>query len=96
MKSKQISDLATLLKSISHPFRLQILCLLQDKEMTVGELSKAIKTTDANVSQHLSILRHQGIITTRKESNFIYNRLIDDRVTRLIETMQGLFCNIEE
>ncbi len=96
MKSKQISDLATLLKSISHPFRLQILCLLQDKEMTVGELSKAIKTTDANVSQHLSILRHQGIITTRKEANFIYNRLIDDRVTRLIETMQGLFCNIEE
>lgn len=96
MKTDQISDLATLLKSISHPFRLQILCLLQDKEMTVGELSKAIKTTDANVSQHLSILRHQGIITTRKEANFIYNRLIDDRVTRLIETMQGLFCNIEE
>jgi ArsR family transcriptional regulator len=96
MKSEQISDLAALLKSISHPFRLQILCLLQDKEMTVGELSKAIKTTDANVSQHLSILRHQGIITTRKEANFIYNRLIDDRVTRLIETMQGLFCNIEE
>ena len=96
MKTDQISDLATLLKSISHPFRLQILCLLQDKEMTVGELSKAIKTTDANVSQHLSILRHQGIITTRKEANFIYNRLIDYRVTRLIETMQGLFCNIEE
>jgi ArsR family transcriptional regulator len=96
MKSEQISDLAALLKSISHPFRLQILCLLQDKEMTVGELSKAIKTTDANVSQHLSILRHQGIITTRKEANFIYNRLVDDRVTRLIETMQGLFCNIEE
>ena len=96
MKTDQISDLATLLKSISHPFRLQILCLLQDKEMTVGELSRAIKTTDANVSQHLSILRHQGIITTRKEANFIYNRLIDDRVTSVIETMQGLFCNIEE
>jgi len=96
MKTEQISDLATLLKSISHPFRLQILCLLQDKEMTVGEISKAIKTTDANVSQHLSILRHQGIIGSRKEANFIYNRLIDDRVTRLIETMQGLFCNIEE
>ncbi|KPK33984.1 MAG: ArsR family transcriptional regulator [Nitrospira bacterium SG8_35_1] len=96
MKSEQISDLAMLLKSISHPFRLQILSLLQDKEMTVGELSKAIKTTDANVSQHLSILRQQGIITTRKEANFIYNSLIDDRVTRLIETMQVLFCNIEE
>ena len=96
MNAEQIAELTALLKSIAHPFRLQILCLLQDKEMTVGELSRAIKTTDANVSQHLSILRHQGIITTRKEANFIYNRLIDDRVTRLIETMQSLFCNIEE
>jgi len=96
MKTEQISDLAILLKSISHPFRLQILCLLQDKEMTVGEISKTIKTTDANISQHLSILPHQGIIGTRKEANFIYNRIIDDRFTSLIEIMQGLFCKIEE
>jgi DNA-binding transcriptional ArsR family regulator len=96
MKIEQIFDLATLLKSISHPFRLQILCLLQDKEMTVGEISRAIKTTDANISQHLSILRNQGIVGTRKEANFIYNRITDDRVTSLIETMQGLFCKIEE
>jgi len=96
MKTEQIADLATMLKSISHPFRLQILCLLQDKEMTVGEIGKAIKTTDANISQHLSILRHQGIIGTRKQANFIYNRIIDNRVTRLIETMQELFCRLEE
>lgn len=96
MKSEQIADLATLLKSISHPFRLQILCLLQDNEMTVGELSKAINTTDANISQHLSILRHQGIVGIRKQANFIYNRITDTRVTQLIQTMQGLFCKIEE
>ena len=96
MNTEQIFGLAAILKSISHPFRLQILCLLQDKEMTVGEISKAIKTTDANISQHLSILRQQGIIGTRKQANFIYNRIIDDRFTRLIETMQGLFCNNKE
>ena len=96
MKTGEIADLAALLKSISHPFRLQILCLLQDREMTVGEISKAVNTTDANISQHLTILRHQGIVGSRKEANFIYNRIIDDRVTRLIETMQGLFCTIKE
>ena len=96
MKTEQIADLATLLKSISHPFRLQILCLLQDNEMTVGDISRAIQTTDANISQHLSILRHQGIVGSRKQANFIYNRIIDDRVTRLINTLQGLFCKIEE
>jgi len=96
MKTEQILDLATLLKSIAHPFRLQILCLLQDHEMTVGEISRTIKTTDANISQHLSILRHRGIIGTRKQANYIYNRITDARVTRLIETMQHLFCTIEE
>ena len=96
MNIEQIAGLASLLKSISHPFRLQILCLLQDKEMTVGEISRTIQTTDANISQHLSVLRHQGIIGIRKQANFIYNRITDDRVTRLIETMQGLFCKIEE
>ena len=96
MKTEEISGLATLLKSISHPFRLQILGLLQDNEMTVGEISKSIKTSDANISQHLSILRHQGIIGTRKQANFIFNRITDNRVTKLIETMQGLFCKIEE
>ena len=96
MNMKQITALAALLKSISHPFRLKILCLLQDKEMTVGEISRAIKTTDANISQHLAILRHQGIVGSRRQANFIYNRIIDDRVTRLIETMQGLFCTIKE
>ena len=64
--------------------------------MTVGEISRAIKTTDANISQHLAILRHQGIVGSRRQANFIYNRIIDDRVTRLIETMQGLFCTIKE
>lgn len=96
MKTEQITGLATLLKSISHPYRLQILCLLQAGEMTVGEISRAINSTDANVSQHLAILRNQGIVGSRKQANFIYNRIIDARVTKLIETMQGLFCNTEE
>ena len=74
----------------------EVITLLQDTEMTVGEISRAIKTTDANISQHLAILRHQEIVGIRRQANFIYNRIIDDRVIRLIETMQGLFCTIKE
>jgi len=96
MNDKQISSLAALLKSISHPYRLKIVCLLQDREMTVGEISQTINTTDANISQHLSILRLQGITGTRKQSNYIYNRIVDDRFIKLIETMQDLFCATEE
>ena len=96
MHDQHIEDIAKLLKTMSHPIRLKILCLLQDREMTVGDIHKEVHTTNANVSQHLSILRNQKIIGTRKEANFIYNRITDSRVTSLIETMQGLFCKIEE
>ena len=96
MHKQEVDELASLLKAISHPIRLQILCLLQLKEMTVGEIRQEVKTTDANISQHLNILRNQRMIGFRKEANFIYNRIIDDRIIKLIETMQNLFCRIKE
>ncbi len=92
MKDKHIEDIAQLLKTMAHPIRLKILCLLQDKEMTVGDIHKEVQTTNANVSQHLSILRNQGIISYRKDANFIYNRITEGRVTELIKTMRELFC----
>jgi DNA-binding transcriptional ArsR family regulator len=92
MKDEQIDVISKLLKSMSHPIRLKILCLLQDKEMSVGDIREQVKTTNANVSQHLNILRSQGIIDFRKDANFIYNRITDQRILELIQKMQQLFC----
>lgn len=92
MKDGQIAEVASLLKTMAHPIRLKILCLLQEGEQTVGDLQKVVKTTNANVSQHLTILRNQGIITFRKEANFIYNRIADDNILELMKTMRMLFC----
>jgi ArsR family transcriptional regulator len=72
MKDEQIEVISKLLKSMSHPIRLKILCLLQDHEMSVGDIRSQVKTTNANVSQHLNILRSQGIIDVRKDANFIF------------------------
>ena len=92
VEDKHVHEIAKLLKTMSHPIRLKILCLLQDKEMTVGDIHKEVQTTNANVSQHLSILRNQGIIAFRKDANFIYNRIAEDRVMELIKHMRDLFC----
>lgn len=92
MLEEKIEAVSALLKSISNPVRLKILCLLQEGEMSVGQIREALETTDANISQHLTILRNQGIIQSRKESNFIYNRIGDERVLKLIDTLQDLFC----
>ena len=92
MKDEQIEAVAKILKSMSHPIRLKILCLLQNKELTVGDITNEVKTTNANISQHLNILRSQGIIDFRKEANFIYNRITDKRIVDMILKMQKLFC----
>ncbi|WP_457573472.1 ArsR/SmtB family transcription factor [Desulfolithobacter sp.] len=92
----QVEDLSRLLKAISHPIRLKILCLLQDRELTVSEIREAVETSGANITQHLNILRNQGVISYRKDANFIYNKISDKRITELIKTMQQLFCDSQD
>ena len=93
MDEEHVNKVSGLLKTMSHPIRLKILCLLMEKEMTVGDLRAQVKTTKANVSQHLTILRNQGVISFRKDANFIYNRISDERVLKLVNTLKILFCN---
>lgn len=92
MEDQQIDAMSKLLKSMSHPIRLKILCLLQNGELSVGEIREQVKTTNANVSQHLNILRSQNIIDYRKDANFIYNKITDKRILELIKKMRDLFC----
>ena len=92
MQDEHVKDVAALLKTMSHPIRLKILCMLQEKEMSVGDIREEVKTTNANVSQHLTILRNQGIVSSRKDANFIYNKIEDNRVLDLIAQMRKLFC----
>ena len=88
----QIDELSHLLKSMSHPIRLKILCLLRDDELSVSEIKEAVATSGANITQHLNILRNQGIIDFRKDANFIYNRICDPRIITLMQTLEKIFC----
>jgi len=89
---EKVEEVSALLKSIAHPLRLKILCLLQDQELTVGEIRETVRTTNANVSQHLTIMRNQGIIVSRKEANLIYNRIADEMAIKLVNILEDLFC----
>lgn len=96
MQFSEVENLSGLLKSIAHPIRLKILCLLQENEMTVGQIRDEVETTHANISQHLTILRNQGIVDFRKDANFIFNRIADERMTELIKSLRILFCQTEK
>ena len=80
------------LKAISHEGRLMILCHLVSGEKSVSELEALLATRPAAVSQQLSRLRLEGLVTPRRDGKTIYYRLADDRPRKMLELVYELFC----
>lgn len=80
------------LRAISHEGRLMILCHLASGEKSVTELENLLSARQAAVSQQLSRLRLEGLVTPRREGKAIYYRLTDDRPRQIIEIVYDLFC----
>ena len=80
------------LKAISHEGRLMILCHLVSGEKSVTELEELLSARQAAVSQQLSRLRLEGLVTPRRDGKTIYYRLADDRPRRMLELVYELFC----
>lgn len=80
------------LKAISHEGRLMILCSLANGEKSVTEIETMLASRQAAVSQQLSRLRLEGLVTARREGKQIYYSLTDDRARMIIERVYELFC----
>ncbi|HEX4952994.1 MAG TPA: metalloregulator ArsR/SmtB family transcription factor [Thermoanaerobaculia bacterium] len=72
--------IADRMKAMADPMRLKILHSLEDRELSVSELVRAVGTTQANVSKHLAILRRVGLVTSRREGMSIYYRVADESI----------------
>jgi len=83
---------ANFLKAISHEGRLMILCHLASGEKSVTELESLLSARQASVSQQLSRLRLEGLVTPRRDGKAIYYSLTDDRPKQIIEIVYDLFC----
>lgn len=79
---KRIFELhATVCKILSHPKRLEIIDLLRnEKETSVSELAEQLDITKANVSQHLSLMRQQNIVKTRRDGVAIFYSLANPKI----------------
>ncbi|HLO65135.1 MAG TPA: metalloregulator ArsR/SmtB family transcription factor [Azonexus sp.] len=95
-KQEHIELAARALKSIAHPLRLKILCVLGDQEACVQEIVDAVGTSQSNISQHLAILREKGVLVTRKDANRVFYRVGDQRTLQLVGMMREVFCGTED
>ena len=83
---------AKLLKSMSHPSRLMVLCHLMKGECPVSVLNQAVPLSQSALSQHLAGLRKAGLVDTRRESQVIYYRLKSQAVSGIIEALYQIYC----
>lgn len=84
------------LKAISHESRLLILCHLVSGEKSVTELENLLSARQAAVSQQLSRLRLEGLVTPRRDGKAIYYSLTDDRPKQILEVVYDLFCRQDD
>lgn len=97
MSDQQLYELhASICQTLANPKRLEIINHLRDREKTVTELMEAIQISQANLSQHLGLMRQKGIVTARREGLNIYYRLSNPKIIQACDLMrQVLLENLE-
>jgi ArsR family transcriptional regulator len=88
-QSKTLFELQSeVCKTLASPKRLEIINALKDGEKTVGELVDILGVPKANVSQHLAVMRHKGILNSRREGVNIFYCIANPKVVQACGLMR--------
>lgn len=82
----------SLLKSLASHNRLMILCQLVETERSVGELAGLLGVREAAVSQHLALLRKDGVVKSRRDGQTIHYSLKGDAASKVLHTLHDIYC----
>ena len=81
-----------LLKALANRHRLMILCQLIGQERSVGELAAFLGIRDSTVSQHLALMRRDGLVVARRDGQTIWYSISSAPARALLETLYRVFC----
>ncbi len=83
---------STLLKALANRHRLIVICQLLEQERSVGELAALLKIRHSTVSQHLALLRKDGLVTARREGQTIWYSIGSAPARELVRTLYRVYC----
>ncbi len=92
---EQAAAAETMLKALGNRHRLMILCQLVDGELSVGDLAGFMGIRQSTVSQHLALLRKDGMVMPRREGQTIWYALANKPVRHLVGTLYEIYCSPE-
>ena len=81
-----------LLKALSNRHRLLIICQLIDGERSVGDLAAFLNLRDSTVSQHLALLRKDGLVAARRDAQTSYYSIASDPAREVLKTLSQVYC----
>ena len=81
-----------LLKALANRHRLLLICQLIDGERSVGELAEFLNLRDSTVSQHLALLRKDGLVSARREAQTIFYSSASEPARKVLKTLFQAFC----
>lgn len=84
---------ADLFKALGHPARIRILEVLTGGEQTVSDLTTAVGIEASHLSQQLAVLRRAGLVTSRKEGQWVVYAIRDPEVVRLLAVAKQILVN---
>lgn len=85
-------EAAALLKVLSHPDRLKILCELVEGEKNVTQLIERVGLSQSATSQYLTRMKLEGLVSSRKESLLVFYKIADPKVEQLMSALHAIFC----
>ena len=89
---KHAGEAAAMLRALSHEARLLVLCELAAGERAAGELVERSGLSQSALSQHLTKLRDEGLVTTRRDAQSIIYRIADPKAERLLGVLHEIYC----
>jgi len=89
----QANKATSLLSAMCNEKRLLILCQLIESERTVNELAELVGAAQPTVSQHLSLLRREGLIDVRQDGRTRFYALAGNEAREILGTLQSLYCD---
>ena len=91
MKSYDVDDLAKKLKALANDKRLEILYLIANEELSVGDIEKKLNLSQSALSQHLAVLRRENVVSTRRKAQTIYYTIKSDVIKQIFVLLKSLF-----
>jgi DNA-binding transcriptional ArsR family regulator len=88
-------EASELMKALSNAHRLLILCHLIGGEKSVGQLASLLGIRDSTVSQHLALLRRDGLIVGRRDGQTIWYRIESDAAREVVGVLYAIYCRAD-